>query len=202
MKQLITAFVILLGGIVLPLRIYACPFSETLSATSESDKPIASPYYLQHQYLSVLAPEIELRDSAWLADPFLLNTVVAESTGFRSPFETDEIEVTVIYDEGVRVYIWRFPEPQYCREALYLMFVPDEGHYTAYAISIGQHVDWEISKSTQSYRSTYGRVKRPDNANECYSLLKDRGALTGKISPGEFVQEGYVAPPGNYDFKH
>ncbi len=51
------------------------------------------------------------------------------------------------------------PEPSYLREALYISFVPVDIHYQAYAICIGQLVDWEISSSTEKSRSTYGRIK-------------------------------------------
>lgn len=75
-----------------------------------------------------------------------------------------------------------------------MAFIPVDGHYKAFAISIGQMVDWEISTSTESARATFGRVKKPANAKECVDLLVERGALTGEITPGEFFQEGYSAP--------
>ncbi len=156
--------------------------------------PVVSPYFLQHQYLSVVAPDIDEHDGYILESPEILNSISANGNGFQSPFSDSEIEVSVIEDEGKRIYVWHFPEPQYLREAVYMAFIPVDGCYEAYAISIGQLVDWEISTSTESARSTFGRVKKPESAKECVELLKKRGAYTGKITMGEILQDGYTAP--------
>lgn len=156
--------------------------------------PMVSPYFFQHQYLSVIVPQIREADGYILETPEILNTISANGNGFRSPFSDRDIKVDKIETEGKTVYVWRFPEPEYLREALYMAFIPVDGYYKAFAISIGSLVDWEISTSTESARATYGQVKKPESAQECVELLKDRGALTGEISPGEFLQEGYTAP--------
>lgn len=75
-----------------------------------------------------------------------------------------------------------------------MAFIPVDGKYMAYAISIGAYVDWKISTSTEAGRTTYGRVKHPDSAKECLDILIERGVLAGKIAPGEFFQEGYDPP--------
>lgn len=156
--------------------------------------PVVSPYFLQHQYLSVVAPDIDEHDGYILETPEILNSISANGNGFQSPFSDSEIEVSVIEDEGKRIYVWHFPEPEFLREAVYMAFIPVDGCYKAYAISIGQLVDWEISTSTESARSTFGRVKKPESAKECVELLKKRGAYTGKITMGEILQDGYTAP--------
>lgn len=159
-----------------------------------ADLPVVSPYYLQHQYLSVVAPYVFEGMGEVFATPETLNTFSAIGNGFRSPFKDEDIEVTMFKDEGKMIYVWRFPESEYLREALYMMFVPVDGKYQAYAISIGQTVDWEISSSTESARRVYGRVKKPESAKECLELLKARGAYTGNITMGEFLQDGYICP--------
>lgn len=156
--------------------------------------PVVSPYYFQHQFLSVIAPTIVERDGFLLETPEVLNEYTPIGNGFMSPFKNEDIKIEVIDDGGQKVYVWRFPESEYLREALYMAFFPIDGHYEAFAISIGRGVDWEISMSTASYRSTFGRVKKPESARECFELLKDRGAFTGDITPGEFFQEGYEGP--------
>lgn len=163
-----------------------------------SDLPVVSPYFLQHQYLSVLAPSIPESDGDALEDPLILNTLSAVGNGFCSPFKDVDIHVDKVDDDGRTVYVWRFPEPKYLREALYIAFFPVDGFYKAVAISIGSMVDWEISTSTQTSRATYGRVKRPSDAKECVKLLKERNADKPEITPGEFLQEGYTPPEPNY----
>ncbi len=159
-----------------------------------TELPKVTPYFLVHQYLSVVVEQIPEKEGEILSTPEVLNTFSANGNGFQSPFKDEEIEVTDISHDGKHIYVWKFPEPKFLREALYVTFIPIEGHYKAFAISIGQLVDWEISTSNELSRSTRGRVKRPDNAQECVKLLIDRGALTGEVTPGEFFQEGYEAP--------
>ena len=168
--------------------------NDSIRNHKEIERPVVTPYFLQHQYLSVIAPMVAEEDSAVFATPDFLNTGFAAENGFKSPFRDDEIVVETIECEGKNVYVWRFPDPEYLREALYIAFFPVDGKYQAYAISIGQLVDWEISVSTSSSRRTFGRVKHPDNAAECVELLKNRGAFTGEISPGVFIQDGYKGP--------
>ena len=164
------------------------------AAVSPADKPVVSPYFFQHQYLSVIAERVPEESGEIFGWQSPLNTFEPVNIGFRSPFKDEDIEVSTFDDEGKKIYVWRFPESEYLREALYMMFVPIDGHYMAYAISVGQLVDWEISTSTEKHRATFGRVKKPESAQECLELLKSRGAYTGKITPGEFFQEGYVSP--------
>lgn len=175
--------------------------SETLSCPELSDTavtvdlPMVTPYFLQHQYLAVVASMIKEADGFILQSPEILNTISANGNGFRSPFKDNDIKVDSVGTDGKTVYVWRFPEPEYLREALYMAFFPINGFYKAYAISKGQLVDWEISTSTEKSRATYGRIKRPESAQECVELLKSRGAIKGEISGGEFLQEGYSCPP-------
>lgn len=156
--------------------------------------PRVSPYYFQHQFLSVVAPYVDESDGSPLETPFTLNSYIPYNSGFSSPFSDEDIKVEEFEDEGKKIYIWKFPESEYLREALYMAFIPIDGKYQAFAICRGQLVDWEISTSQESHRSTFGRIKRPDSAKECLELLKARGAYTGKIIPGEFFQEGYKGP--------
>lgn len=156
---------------------------------------VVTPYFLQHQYLSIIAPVINESDGEMiLSTPYILNTISANGNGFMSPFADDEIQVELIENEGRKVYVWRFPEPQHLREALYIAFIPIDGMHQAVAISIGATVDWEISTSTETARQVLGRVKRPESAAECVELLKSRGAFTGDITMGELFQEGYQCP--------
>lgn len=157
--------------------------------------PKVSPYYLQHQYLSVVASMIGEKDGEMILDSStILNSLSPIGNGFLSPFKDEEISVERFEVDGKIIFVWSFPESEYLREALYMAFIPVDGKYRAYAISIGASVDWEISTSTESYRETFGRVPRPGSAKECLDILIERGALTGKISPGEFFQEGYKSP--------
>lgn len=78
--------------------------------------------------------------------------------GFRSPFKDSDITIKEFKVSDKTIYVWRFPESQYLREALYMTFVPKDGHYIAYAISIGLYVDWELSTSTESSRQVFGRI--------------------------------------------
>ncbi len=164
----------------------------------QTDFPTVSPYFFQHQYLSVVAPMIADQDGYILEDPEILNTISPEGNGFCSPFKDEDIRVDKVIDDGMTVYVWTFPRPQHMREALYMAFFPVDGCYKAVAISIGQLVDWEISTSNQNSRSTYGRIKLPANAQECVKLLKERNADKAQITPGEFLQEGYTPPEANY----
>lgn len=164
------------------------------SETGTSSLPVVSPYFLQHQYLSVVAPMIGETEGFLLESPETLNTLTPADSGFRSPFSDGQITVEKFVTDGKDIYVWRFPEPEYLREALYMVFVPVDGQYQAFAISIGETVDWEVSKSTETSRSTFGRIKKPESAEECVMLLKERGLMTGRITPGEFFQEGYAAP--------
>lgn len=164
----------------------------------QAELPKVSPYFFQHQYLSVVVPLIAENDGYILESPEILNTISSTGNGFRSPFTDEEIHVDKFNDDGKDIYVWTFPEPQYLREALYIAFFPVEGYYKAVAISIGDWVDWEISTSTQTSRATYGRIKRPANAEECVKLLKERHADKSIITPGEFLQDGYTPPESNY----
>ena len=196
-----------LTGILIALAL-ACPLmvsgqnQDTSSLdsllTKQADLPKVSPYFLQHQYLSVLASMIAEEDGYILEDPSILNTVSAAGNGFCSPFRDEEIRMEKINDAGKEIYVWQFPEPHHLCEALYIAFFPVEGYYRAVAISIGKLVDWEISTSTEKSRSTFGRIKRPENARECVTLLKERNADKPTITPGEFLQEGYTPPQPNY----
>lgn len=162
--------------------------------TNASELPRVSPYFFQHQYLSVVVPMIEEKDGVILSTPYILNTVSPSGNGFRSPFTDDDISVEVFDVESKKIYVWKFPESKYLREALYMAFVPVNGFYKAFAVCIGSMVDWEVSVSTEKSRATFGRIKRPISAKECLDILIDRGVLTGDIVPGEFFQEGYKAP--------
>lgn len=165
----------------------------TNTMTDNTLQPV-TPYFLQHQYLSVLAPMVTENDGHIFETPDILNSVSTEGNGIRSPFADTDIQVEKITSGGKDIYVWRFPEPEYLREALYMAFIPVDGHYKAFAVCIGETVDWEISTSTASSRSTYGRVRKPASAKDCVDLLISRGALTGDITPGEFFQEGYTSP--------
>ena len=166
----------------------------TTGTATDCALPTVTPYFLQHQYLSVLAPMVAENDGHIFETPYILNTVSAEGNGFRSPFADDDIQAEKFTSDGKVLYVWRFPEPKYLRESLYMAFIPVDGHYKAFAICIGEMVDWEISTSTASTRSTYGRIRKPASAKDCVDLLIGRGALTGDITPGEFIQEGYTSP--------
>lgn len=163
-----------------------------------SDLPKVTPYFLEHQYFSVLASMITEQDGYVLETPEIMNTISAAGNGFCSPFRDEDIRVDKVNDGEKVVYVWTFPEPQHLHEALYMAFFPVDGSYKAVAISIGQLVDWEISTSTQTSRATFGRIKRPANAEECVSLLKKRNADKPEITPGDFLQESYTPPESNY----
>lgn len=194
MKTKILMLISLLFALASSANAQEAATDSTADTTTDNALQTATPYFLQHQYLSVLAPMVAENDGHIFETPYILNTVSTEGNGFRSPFADTDIQVEKITTDGKDIYVWRFPEPEYLREALYMAFVPVDGHYKAYAISIGETVDWEISTSTASTRSTYGRVKKPASAKECVDLLIGRGALTGDIAPGEFFQEGYTSP--------
>ena len=162
---------------------------------SKTDMPTVSPYFLVHQYLSVIVEQISEDDGEILSSPEILNTFSTNGNGFLSPFRDEDIKVTEVTREGKKIYVWQFPEPKYLREALYVAFIPIDGHYKAFAISIGQLVDWEISTSNEYSRSVRGRVKRPENAQECVDLLIERDALSGEVTMGELLQDGYECPP-------
>lgn len=167
---------------------------QATNTTTDSALQTVTPYFLQHQYLSVLALMVAENDGHIFETPYILNTMSTESNGFRSPFTDADIQVEKITAEGKDIYVWCFPEPEFLREALYMAFVPVDGHYKAFSICIGKMVDWEISTSTTSSRSTFGRVKRPESAKECVDLLIGRGVLAGDITSGEFIQKGYTSP--------
>lgn len=172
-------------------------FAESVPDTlDDRDRPLqsVSPYFLQHQYLSVVAQIVADVDGYIFEDPNILNTISANGNGFNSPFADDDIKVEKIVIDEKSIFVWQFPEPVYLREAFYMVFIPIDGHYKAFAVSVGQLVDWEISTSTETSRHTFGRIKKPENARECVNLLIERGALTGNITPGEFMQEDYSAP--------
>lgn len=170
-------------------------FIDTVSnAVDDRSVQSVTPYFLQHQYLSVVAQMVADVDGYIFEDPNILNTISATGNGFNSPFADDDIKVDKIEIDGKSIIVWRFPEPVYLREALYMAFIPIDGHYKAFAVCVGQMVDWEISTSTETSRHTFGRIKKPESGRECVNLLIERGALTGNITPGEFLQEGYSAP--------
>lgn len=160
----------------------------------DAKKKEMTPYYFAHQWLSVMAPQIPIEDGEILATPKMLNTMLAAQDGLVSPFADEDISVEIFKVDDRTVYVWRLPEPKKLRESLYVVFVPEDGHFMAYAISIGQAVDWELSTSNDWSRSTYGRVKRPESAADCVEVMKDCGVFDGKIIPGEFIQEGYQCP--------
>ena len=188
-------YILALAFMWLPIAVLARTNVDELSQlTNASELPRVSPYFFQHQYLSVVAPMIAEKDGEILSAPYILNTVSPEGNGFRSPFSDDEISVDAFDVEGRRIYVWSFPESKYLREALYMAFVPVDGFYKAFAVCIGSMVDWEVSVSTENSRATFGRIKKPASAKECLDLLIDRGVLTGNIVPGEFLQDGYKAP--------
>lgn len=171
------------------LRDVAAEIQKGLDDSGELQE--VSPYYLVHQWLSVIAPVVTAENIELLESPGLLNTRLAAQNGIKSPFSDADIEVTEIDADGKRVFVWKFPEPKGEREALYTAFIPVDGVYTAYSICRGRDVDWELSTSDESKRNTFGRIKRPESAAECVELLKERGAFSGDIKPGEFIQEGY-----------
>lgn len=171
-------------------REYAAKLLDYLDAKKKE----MTPYYFAHQWLSVLAPKIETGDGDILASPKMLNTIFAENNGLTSPFADEDIAVETFKVNGKTIYVWQLPEPKKLRESLYVVFVPEDGHFMAYAISIGQAVDWELSTSNDWSRSTYGRVKRPESAADCVEVMKGCGVFDGKIIPGEFIQKGYQCP--------
>ncbi|MDE5608652.1 MAG: hypothetical protein K2I64_06940 [Muribaculaceae bacterium] len=160
--------------------------------------PTVSRYYFVHQYLSVIAPEIDAGYSGIFEDITNLNSLTPMLNGFRSPYTDEDISVETFEHDGKLIYVWQLPEPQHLREALYVAFFPYEDHYRAVAISIGMNVDWEISTSDELSRHTYGRVRRPDSAKDCMEILIQRNAMGKNIDPGEFFQEGYKCPESDY----
>lgn len=165
------------------------------NTTVPDSLPVVTPYYLQHQYLSILAPMVSEDGAEVFATLDILNSISSRGNGFISPFNDSDIKVERLIVDNKKVYVWQFPEPEYLREALYMVFLPIDGYYKAYAFCIGQLVDWEISSSTSTYRQTFGRVKRPDSASECVDILKERGAFTNEqIVPGKFIQDEYSSP--------
>lgn len=169
-----------------------------VDSVAEAESSTVSRYYFVHQYLSVLVPLLPDQNENLLMTPEFLNTAIAAEIGFKSPYDDMEITVDEVERDGKTIYVWQFPEPKHLREALYLAFFPYEGKYRPVAISIGKDVDWEISISNENYRETFGRIKRPESAEECVDLLIERGAITPHIRGGEFLQEGYVAPDSDY----
>ena len=174
-------------------------FAEADSPSAEqtldiSSLPVVNPYFFQHQYLSVIAPQIEESDTLLLATATPLNSDFTIMNGFRSPFKDSDITIKEFKVSDKTIYVWRFPESQYLREALYMTFVPKDGHYIAYAISIGLYVDWELSTSTESSRQVFGRIKKPESAKECLDLMLERGILKEDITRSELFQEGYTGP--------
>lgn len=188
--------IIILISIFLALNVYGKEMAtdSTENIMDETDLPLVSPYYFQHQYLSVVAPMVDESNGIVFETPFVLNTASTIGNGFRSPFADSDIHTEKVTVDGNDIYVWRFPEPEYLREALYMVFVPIDGHYNAFAICIGQMVDWEISTSAETFRKTFGRIKKPESVQECVDLLIERGLLTGDITPGEFIQDGYTPP--------
>lgn len=154
------------------------------------DKPLRriSPYELAHQWLSVVVADITPEQGEILASPYYLNHIMLNDDGMESPFTYDQISVEKIVDGDKAVYVWRFPEPQNDRDALYIAFFEVGNGYRAYAICKGKHVDWEISTSNKKTRQTYGDVDRPESAAQCVEILKSRGAYTGKITPSKFFK--------------
>ena len=188
--------IIILISIFLALNVNAQEIDTDSSENIMADTilPLVSPYYFQHQYLSVVAPMVDESDGYIFEAPLVLNTSTPIGNGFRSPFADNDIHTEKITVSGKDIFVWRFPEPEYLREALYMVFVPIDGHYKAFAICVGQMVDWEISTSTETSRQTFGRIKKPESAQECVDLLIKLGLLTGEITPGEFIQDGYESP--------
>lgn len=192
MKSLITVITsLLMAGVI---HTFAQTVQDDIPAEVLANLPKVSPYFFQHQYLSVVAEEIDYQDGDLLADPYVLNSFSPPRNGFLSPFDDEDIQISVIEKDGKKVYVWKFPESSYLREALYMAFFPVDNHYRAYSICIGQMVDWEISTSKSNSRSCYGQVKKPESAAECVDLLTQRGAFSGTITPGVFLVEGYQTP--------
>lgn len=183
------------------LAMIACISIHTPSnaQTAECDSALTppqtvTPYFFQHQYLSIVAPQVTTDLGEIFEASTFLNTLYPIDAGFESPFADQDIKVETIVKDGATIYVWQFPESPYLREALYMAFFPVDDHYEAFAICRGREVDWEISTSTSTARSCFGRVKKPESANECVDLLIERGAFNGQISPGEFFQEDYQSP--------
>ena len=95
--------------------------------TVENQLPGVSPYFLQHQYLSVVAFMVAEQDGYIFERPEILNTISATRNGFRSPFHDEDIRVDIVDADGKTVYVWTFPEPHHLREALYMAFFPVDG---------------------------------------------------------------------------
>lgn len=174
------------------------PVDSLVESLDVDEIPVVSRYFFVHQYLSVVAPDTSDDEVSAFSEPSFLNTLVPEYIGFRSPYKDSEINIEEFPLDDKTVYVWQFPEPKHLREALYVAFFPDGDGFKAVAISIGQSVDWEISTSNADLRHTYGRVKRPDSARECFDILVGRNAMHEKIDPGEFFQEGYECPDSDY----
>ena len=160
-------------------------------STSTKELPTVSLYYFEHQFLSVIVPDIPPGQDTILGDPEILNTLIPADLGWKSPFAVNDIEVTAFDVDGKHVYVWKFPQPTKMRDALFMAFFPVEGVYKAYSICLGQFVDWEVSTSSSTNRSVFGRIKCPESAEECVGLLIDRGAFSGEITPGPFIQDGF-----------
>lgn len=197
-RQMLTA-IVAMGCSIAAMATQPTDDSDATSVVNVDSLPIVSVYYFENQYLSIVAPQVELSNSSIFADAEILNTLMPMELGFISPFKDEDIDIEQFEVDGKIVYIWKFPEPKYQEESLYMAFVPNGDVYKAYGISIGRTVDWQISTSYDYGFSSSGRVKRPDSARECLDLLIERGAMTGTITPGDFLQEGYVTPPYSWN---
>lgn len=65
-----------------------------------ADYPTVTPYYFQHQYLSVVAPMVADGDGYVFANAEILNELSPMGNGFKSPFANEDIKIEHFLDEG------------------------------------------------------------------------------------------------------
>lgn len=133
-------------------------------------------YDYQYQFLPMLAERAETGDVGMymLGTPLIADKILKESD-IVSPFKPDDITVDTIRHNDDTIIVWTFPEPKEVPIALYIAFVPDNGHYSVYTLEKTFDFDnnelWVIGGMKTRAHTSYTDTPRPASPQDFVSKL-------------------------------
>lgn len=147
-----------------------------IAVKAQESKATMRVYDYQYQFLPILAGHTETGDVGMymLGTPMIADKILKESD-IVSPFKSDDITVDTIRHNDETIIVWTFPEPKEVPIALYIAFVPDNGHYSVYTLEKTFNFDdnelWIIGGITSGSHTSYTDIPRPASPEDFVAKL-------------------------------